>query len=154
MSVNYQDRRRLNSMNFAMMTPEMQEQQIKQTGFKALAGQAEKINKSVNYALMGIDTGRMEPTSELLELLKAKKMIYELLLPIGDELAKYARDLQTAINNAGGGNKKQPVKKMKPNKTKAKETKPSKPSEEPAEQKSQKATKPAMPEIEDDFVIN
>jgi outer membrane biosynthesis protein TonB len=111
----------------------------------------------------------MEPTSELLELLKAKKMIYELLLPIGDELAKYARDLQTAINNAGGGNKKQPVKKMKPNKTKAKETKPSKPSEEPAEQKSQKATKPseepaeqksqkatkpAMPEIEDDFVIN
>jgi chemotaxis protein histidine kinase CheA len=163
MAVNYQDRRRLMSQNFAMMTPEMQEQQIKQTGFKALAGQAEKLNKSINYALMGIDTGRLEPTSELLDLLKAKKMIYEILMPISDELTKFSRDLQKAINNAGGENKKQPAKKTKPKakpeepkKTKAKkEAKPAKSSkaEEPAEQKSDKV-KPVMPEVEEDFVIN
>lgn len=101
------------SQNFAMMTPEMQEQQLKQTGFQALAGQAEKINRSINYALAGLERGRLDATPELTKLLKAEKLIYETLMPISDKMTDFSRDLQKAINNAGGGKKNQakPAKK-------------------------------------------
>jgi hypothetical protein len=101
------------SQNFAMMTPEMQEQQLKQTGFQALAGQAEKINRSINYALAGLERGRLEATPELTKLLKSEMLIYETLMPISDKMTDFSRDLQKAINNAGGGkqNQAKPAKK-------------------------------------------